>query len=73
MARNWLETDRRPIDLGCAQTRGALLPLRRLGERPRLLPHPAIEGDGQVLDDDANVQVHARRWCKRPELVAKSE
>ena len=28
-ARNWLETDRRPIDLGCAQTRGALLPLRR--------------------------------------------
>ena len=35
-ARNWLQTDRRVIDLGCARTRDALLPLRRYlaAERP---------------------------------------
>ena len=65
-ARNWLETDRRPIDLGCAQTRGALLPLRRYiaAARPDVL-------FATMVDANIVAALAARLTTPRPRLILR--
>jgi hypothetical protein len=37
-----------------------------LAERTRLLPHPTIEGDRQIFDDDEDLVFHARWPYSKP-------
>ena len=65
-ARSWLKTDRRLVDLGCAQTRGALLPLRRYlaAERPDVL-------FATMVDANIVAALAARLSAHRPRLILR--
>jgi len=65
-ARDWLATDRRPVDLGCAQMRGALLPLRRYlaAARPDVL-------FATMVDANIVAALAARLGAHRPRLILR--
>jgi glycosyltransferase involved in cell wall biosynthesis len=65
-AREWLQTDRRLVDLGCAQTRGALLPLRRYlaAARPDVL-------FATMVDANIVAALAARLSAQRPRLILR--
>lgn len=65
-ARNWLAAGRRVVDLGCARTRDALLPLRRYlaAERPDVL-------FATMVDANITAVLATRLAAHRPRLILR--